>query len=962
MKQLLRLVAIFAALLAHTHGPASAQQTAPAMPLQPVQQDGAAYRLLQKKVLNSRLLDGMEDLAHWSFTGVGSMTLSSDEVKDGHTSLKIASTDNIGRVQGSGDWQDLVATRNFPSEDWRPYNRISVWVYPDIHGAPAISLNLTLHNEGAHLLPDDQNEGRDDSIPILNHQWNHIVWEIPSLDRDKVTGLSFGYALPKMFPDPGDQTVFYLDQLELQTVAADHDEGWDVSPGKIAFSHAGYAPGTTKTAVASGLSAHQFSLIDATTGKVIFNGPVEDRKTDLGTFQVLDFSSVQRPGIYFLRAGDRETRSFRIGTDAWDDSIWKVINFMYSERCGTVIPGIHGICHQDDYTVHDDQRIVVNGGYHDAGDLSATGNTPGMAYALFTLAERLQQEGDDPQLLSRVIEEARWGLNWVLKTRFGDGYRSKGQLISYWTDGIMGDADDRFGQAVNDPEWNFRAAALEALAGRVLTSDPELARRSLATAKEDWQFAVDGLKNAPPVPEVYGQSDNLERVSFGVIASMELYKATRDSSYAREGVELGSQILASQERALQPWSVPLTGYFYTGPDRKYLFHRFHMGEEEQPIVALARLCEALPDDPNWMKWYSAIVLHTKYYQEATARLDAPYNVLPAGVYRLSDVTAVPESASWRALETASRPMYEAEVKEGVHLGGDYYLRRYPVWFQFRGNSSVLLSEAKALSTAAQLRGDIGDEDLAQQQAQWLIGRNPFSASIMYGEGYDWGPLYSVRSGQMVGAIPVGIETRGIADVPYWPNEICWTYKEVWTQPAGEWIWLMRDLSGPAVVHGGVDPGSADAVELLNKETQAIVAVPIAGDGSFRAIVPQGRYEISHGSVRTSLTALAGGVYAVDLRREHASAFVVSSAPDGPGMFVLRAVAQGAGKHVLSLRTDNLVVSDPLVVSVDLGTQGKQGIEWHARIADPSTPWVAIVLKDGALSDHAELSGVTQTSH
>jgi len=38
--------------------------------------------------------------------------------------------------------QDLVATRNFPSEDWSRYNRISVWVYPDIEGAPAVSIDL----------------------------------------------------------------------------------------------------------------------------------------------------------------------------------------------------------------------------------------------------------------------------------------------------------------------------------------------------------------------------------------------------------------------------------------------------------------------------------------------------------------------------------------------------------------------------------------------------------------------------------------------------------------------------------------------------------------------------------------------------------------------------------------------------------------------------------------------------
>ncbi|MGC2638979.1 MAG: glycoside hydrolase family 9 protein [Acidobacteriaceae bacterium] len=954
--KMIRVRAPSAALLALLPCTVWAQQAT--MPMQPVVQDGAAYRQLEKKVLRSRPLDGMEDLAHWSLSGVGTMTLSSAEVKEGRTSLRVASTDNIGRVEGSGDWQDLVATRQFPSEDWREYNRVSVWVYPDIDGAPAISLNITVHNEGAHVLPDDQNEGRDDSIPLRNRQWNHVVWEIPSLDRDKVTGLSFGYALPKMFPDPGDHTVFYLDQLELQSVVPDHDEGWDVAAGKIAFSHAGYAPGTTKTAIASGLAAREFSLVEDGTGKVIFTGPVTERKADLGTFEVLDFSSVERPGTYYLRAGDEKTRTFRIGTDAWRDSIWKVINFMYSERCGTLIPGIHGICHQDAYTVHGDLRMVVNGGYHDAGDLSITGNTPGMAYALFELAERLQQEGDDPQLLNRVIEEARWGLNWVLKTRFGDGYRSTGQNISYWTDGIMGDADDRHGEAVNDPQWNFRVAAVEALASRVLKrDDPELARRSLATAEEDWKFAVDGLKKAAPVPEVYGQADNLERVSFGAIASMELYKATGDAMYAQEGVDLGKAILASQERHLQPWSVPLTGYFYTGPDRKYLFHRFHMGEEEQPMVALARLCEDLPDDPNWMQWYAAIVLHTQYYQEAAARLDAPYHVLPAGVYRLSDAATLPESPGWRPLETANRAMFEAEVKEGLPLGGDFYLRRYPVWFQFRGNSSVLLSEAKGLSVAAQLRGNLDDEDLAQQQAQWLIGRNPFSASIMYGEGYDWGPLYSVRSGQMVGEIPVGIETKGIADEPYWPNEICWTYKEVWTQPAGEWIWLMRDVSGPAVVRGTADGGSAGTVEFLNEETRAVTAAPIAADGTFHALVPQGRYQITRGAARTSLTALAGGVYAIDLRGDHAASLAASWASGDSGEIVLRATVEGAGEHAISVRADNLEVTEPTSEPVHLGSKGSQVVTWHARIVDPSTPWVAVVLKDGAMSDHVELSGV-----
>lgn len=939
--------------------PLAAQENPPKMPMQARYEDGAEFRWLNKKVLNSRPLDSMEDVSPWSFKGVGDMVLSNAQVKEGQHSLRISSTFNTAQVDGNGEWQDLVATRKFSSEDWSQYNRISLWVYPDVIGAPAITASLTLHNEGAHILPDSDNEGRHESIPLKNHVWNHIVWEIAPLDRDKVTALDVGYSLPKMFPDLGDKTVLYLDQLELQTVVPDHVEGWDVSSGKIAFSHSGYTVGSSKSAIASDLSAHEFSVIRPDTGEVVLTKPVEQKKTALGSYQLLDFSEIREPGTYIIRAGDISTRSFRIGDDAWRNSIWKAINFMYSERCGTEIPGIHGICHQDDYTIHDDKRIVVNGGYHDAGDLTATGNTPGMTYALFSLADTIKHQGEDPMLYNRLIDEAKWGLNWILKTRFGDGYRTTGQLISYWTNGIMGDADDRFGQAVNDPEWNFRVAAVEALAARMLKdSDPELANRSLHIAEEDWKFAVEGLKTAPPLPEVYGSKDELERASFGVTASVELFQATGNQLYADEAHRLGDLIVASQERKIQPWTIPLTGYFYINPKRENLFHRFHIGQEEEPIVALAHLCEAFPNDKDWMKWYSATVLHSQYYLKSIAQIDEPYNMLPAAVYRESEAKLLHQSKDWRPLKAADENAYVEEVRRGVPLGGEYYLRRFPVWFNFRGNSSVLLSEAKALSTAAQLRGDLDAEDLAQQQAQWLVGRNPFSTSIMYGEGYDWTPLYSVRSGQIVGALPVGIETKGYNDAPYWPTQICWTYKEVWTQPVGEWIWLMQDLNGPAVVSGIASPAARGPVEFQDQGTGHVATV--ASDpatGTFRALLPQGRYLVHQGATHTTLTALSGGSYQVELRRDRAFNFKITSETSNANQVTLRISAQGAGSHVFTIRTDNLELNEPGKKAVDLGAGNVGEIVWHAHVLSPDTPWVAVIVPDDALNARREVTGV-----
>jgi len=938
--------------------PSLGAQEALEMPMQAKDQDGAQLRWLNKKVLGSKTLDSMEDLAAWSFLGDGAMTLSIEHVREGTHSLRMSSLSNEAKVGNDGEWQDLLATRRFAAEDWRAYNRISLWVYPDIAGAPAISLSLTLHNDGAHKLPDSYNEGRNECIPLTNHVWKHVVWEIEPLDRDKVTALDVGYSLPKMFPDPGDHTILYLDQLELQSVIPDYVEGWKVAPGEISFSHSGYTAGSSKSAIATDLSAREFSVVTADTNKVVLTKPVAQNISKLGSFQVLDFSEIEVPGEYILRAGDKSTRPFRIGDDAWQSSIWKAINFMYSERCGTVIPGIHGICHQDDYTSRGDKRIVINGGYHDAGDLSATGNTPGMVYGLFSLADRLKTQEQDPVLQARLIGEAKWGLNWILKTRFGDGFRSTGQLISYWTNGIMGDADDRHGEAVNDPEWNFRVSAVEALAARVLKdSDPELANRSLATADDDWKYAVGGLENAPPLPEIYGAKDELERVSFGVIASLQLFETTGQQQYADEAVKLGDLIVASQETRLQAWTLPLTGYFYTSPKRENLFHRFHIGQEEEPVVALALLCHALPNHPKWMKWYSATVLHSLYYQMAASRIDAPYDVLPAAVYRESEARLLPESKTWTPLRAADRDAYIAEVRQGYPLGGDYYLRRFPVWFDFRGNSSVLLSETKALSVAGRLRGDLEAEDLAQKQAQWLVGRNPFSASIMYGEGYDWTPLYSVRSGQIVGALPVGIETKGFSDAPYWPNQICWTYKEVWTQPVGEWIWLMQDLSGSAVVRGIADSGKEPVIFRDQKTGHTVAATTDSMSGTFRALLPQGRYDVHQGRTHTSLTALTGSVYDVEMRHDRAFDFKVSYEPETHENVILRVTARGSGRHSFTVRSENLklVEADKKEIQLDAGTFAD--LIWHAQIVSADTPWVSIVIPDEMLSARKELSGI-----
>jgi len=227
---------------------------------------------------------------------------------------------------------------------------------------------------------------------------------------------------------------------------------------------------------------------------------------------------------------------------------------------------------------------------------------------------------------------------------------------------------------------------------------------------------------------------------------------------------------------------------------------------------------------------------------------------------------------------------------------------------------------------------------------------------MYGEGYDWTPLYSVRSGQMVGALPVGIETKGYDDAPYWPNQICWTYKEVWTQPVGQWIWLMRDISVPATVRGMTNLGSHEPVEFREQKSGQVTTATSSPLGEFDVRLPEGHYEVRQGPAHTTITVLPGGFQDVDLRADHVLDFKVTYQDLGHDEVALQVSAEGAGRHTFTLRSDNLTLKEASQQEIDLTSGHAREAVWHAHVVSSNTPWVAVVIPDGSLSERRELTG------
>jgi hypothetical protein len=340
---------------------------------------------------------------------------------------------------------------------------------------------------------------------------------------------------------------------------------------------------------------------------------------------------------------------------------------------------------------------------------------------MFSLAERLHARGEDPELYERLMDEARWGLDWVLKTSFHDGYRNAGSINSRRTNGVIGDDDDVKSRASYQPMSSFVASAAEGIAYRVLKDrDPRLAANALKMAEEDWKFGVAGIaamKKTDQLWRVTFDSDNVAHdvASSGALASLELWRATGEQRFADKAFELARVMMDSQQRKRPEWSTPLTGFFYTGPEKDRILHYCHRGREQAPILAFTTLCELFPNHPEWMKWYSAVALHAQYLK-TMAKYTAPYDVMPSSIYKDDEYVAVPESR---------RESFRKQVLSGVPLGAGHYLRLFPVWMDYRGHFGTILPQAQALLSAAHLRGDLGAQQLAERQLEWIIGRNPF---------------------------------------------------------------------------------------------------------------------------------------------------------------------------------------------------------------------------------------------
>ncbi len=208
----------------------------------------------------------------------------------------------------------------------------------------------------------------------------------------------------------------------------------------INLNQIGYRPDDEKRAVFRSLEGDRFfSVVDAKSGKTVFEGTAEDGIT-FGTsgdkVGYGDFSEVKAPGIYKVKYAGNESYEFEIGNGVYDDALTDTVRMLYLQRCGIALPEqlagdfTHEACHTEEAKIYGTEEMIeVSGGWHDAGDYGRYTGPGAKAAADLMLAFELFTDSFTESLnipesgngIPDVLNEAKYELDWLLKMQSDDG-------------------------------------------------------------------------------------------------------------------------------------------------------------------------------------------------------------------------------------------------------------------------------------------------------------------------------------------------------------------------------------------------------------------------------------------------------------------------------------------------------------------------------------------------------------
>jgi endoglucanase len=239
----------------------------------------------------------------------------------------------------------------------------------------------------------------------------------------------------------------------------------------IRINQLGYTPNGIKVAVwCSKISetTKAFNLIDSATNRTVFTAKMSECFDAYGPFTHttrLNFSSFKKPGKYYLKVADAVSPMFEIDENVYSGSADFCLKYMRQQRSG-FNPFLNDSCHtHDGFTVYapvpDGTHVNVSGGWHDASDyLQYTTTSANAAYHLLSAYRDFPNVFRDEKLanglngrnnIADVLDEAKWGLDWLLKMH----------PQKDWMFNQLGDDRDHRGMRIPKEDTNYYGRGLE---------------------------------------------------------------------------------------------------------------------------------------------------------------------------------------------------------------------------------------------------------------------------------------------------------------------------------------------------------------------------------------------------------------------------------------------------------------------------------------------------------------------
>ncbi|EKA7359321.1 chitobiase [Vibrio parahaemolyticus] len=532
------------------------------------------------------------------------------------------------------------------------------------------------------------------------------------------------------------------------------------------------------------LSSYTAQLICATSEQTVATFAVEEQgkvaNWHQGYFYLIDFSSFTDSGDYFLQVEDSRSSYFTVGEHILlNQTLSDVIHYFKSQRCG-------GVFDQQDRQVpvlNANQTVDVHGGWYDAsGDVSKylshlsyanylnPQQTPMVVWNILKGLSLLEGSEDIAAFTrTRLIEEALFGADFLVRMQNERGFFYMTVFDKWSKDTAQREIcayETQLGHKFDDYQAGFRQGGGVAIAALAAASrlgvHGEYDQQKYRNAAENgyWhlkehntQYLNDGEEN---IIDEY----------CALLASVELFKATKETRYLEESRLWAPRLVARQmsdEQIQHFWSANEDG------SRPY----FHAAEAGLPVIAL---CEylAIEDDSVQTESVKRIVNRACEFEiKISNKVTNPFG------YPRQYVKGVNES--------------KRDAFFVAHNNESGY------WWQ--GENARLGS----LATMAYLaQPHIASQEIQQQLSvfaqdalNWIVGLNPYDMCMLDGHGRnnpDYLPQYGFfnAKGGVCNGITGGFEDE--EDIAFNPpaqkDDMLqnWRWGEQWI-PHGAWYLL-----------------------------------------------------------------------------------------------------------------------------------------------------------------------------